>query len=294
MTLAFKPIGLADQASYQARLARCIDATSDYSFLNLWAWGPAYGLEWAWTDDLVFLRQTLPSTVFWAPVGDWQAVDWPKLFEGLPLSESPFIRVPEALARLWESIFKDRVVIFEERNQFDYLYKAEDLLQLKGNRYHKKKNLLRQFEKLYHYQYIPMASDMVEQAKVLQEDWCVWRDCDSDDQLAAENQAISRIFAAWGQLSGILGGCLRVDSRMAAYTIGERISADTLIVHFEKGSADIKGVYQAMNQKFLASAAGGLEWVNREQDLGDEGLRKSKESYHPARFLKKFRVEFHS
>jgi len=292
MTLTFKPIGLSDQASYQARLSRCPETTSDYSFLNLWSWAPAYGLEWACTDDLVFLRQNLPQTVYWAPVGDWRSVDWPMFFDAGLFSKSIFIRVPEPLVLLWQSIFGGRVIAPEDRNQFDYLYKTQDLIALKGNRYHKKKNLVRQFEKLYDYKYMPMTLDMVEQAKALQEDWCVWRDCDSDYQLAAENQAIARTLVRWEQLSGILGGCLLVDGRMAAYTIGERIFDDTLVIHFEKGSADIKGIYQAMNQKFLEHEAGNVAWVNREQDLGDEGLRKSKESYHPARFLKKYRVEF--
>ena len=292
MTLKFKPIDLANQALYQAHLLNCPQATSDYSFLNLWSWAPAYGLEWAWAEDLVCLRQSLPSTVFWAPVGDWQSADWPVFFKKFPLLKSALIRVPGPLARLWASIFGDRVVISEDRNQFDYLYKAEDLVLLKGNRYHKKKNLIRQFEKLYNYEYMPMTPDMVKQAKTLQEDWCMWRDCDSDDQLAAENQAIARTLAEWEHLSGVLGGCLLVDGRVAAYTIGERMSSDTIIVHFEKGGADYKGVYQAINRMFLAHEANGIEWVNREQDLGDEGLRKSKESYHPARFLKKYRVEF--
>ncbi|MFZ2632228.1 MAG: phosphatidylglycerol lysyltransferase domain-containing protein [Desulfosalsimonadaceae bacterium] len=292
MTLKFKPIGLPDQASYQAHLVRCPLATSDYSFLNLWAFAPAYGLEWAWADDLVCLRQSRPSTVFWAPVGDWQTADWPGFFKKFPLLKSALIRVPGPLARLWASIFGERVVISEDRNQFDYLYKAEDLILLKGNQYHKKKNLIRQFEKLYDYEYVPMTPDMVKQAKTLQEDWCMWRDCDSDDQLAAENQAIARTFAEWEHLSGVLGGCLLVDGRVAAYTIGERMSPDTMIVHFEKGGAAYKGVYQTINRLFLAHEANGIEWVNREQDLGDEGLRKSKESYHPARFLKKYRVEF--
>jgi hypothetical protein len=292
MVLAYKPIGLSDQAAYQARLARCPEATSDYSFLNLWAWAPAYGLEWAWTDDLVCPRQIWPKAAFWAPVGDWHSVDWPMFFDEGSFSKPVFIRVPEPLVLRWQSIFGDRVIISEDRDQFDYLYKAEDLIGLKGNRYHKKKNLVRQFEKLYNYQYVRMTPDMVEQAKALQEDWCVWRDCDSEDQLVAENQAIARTLVRWGYFSGVLGGCLLVDGRMAAYTIAERMFDDTLIVHFEKGNADIKGVYQAMNQKFLEHEAENITWVNREQDLGDEGLRKSKESYHPARFLKKYRVEF--
>lgn len=290
--MEFEPIRLADQVAYQSYLARCPALTSDYSFLNLWSWAPAYGLEWAVLDDLAWLRQSRSREAFWAPVGDWRTQDWPTLFHRYPLLQSGFLRVPEPLARVWKTVFGEWVSITEDRDQFDYLYSAADLIHLPGNRYHKKKNLIRQFEKSYDYEYVPMTPDMVGKAMALQENWCVWRNCDSDDQLDAENQAIARVMARWENLSGVLGGCLLVGGRMAAYTIGERISPDMMVVHFEKGTADIKGVYQAMNRLFLVHEANGAEWVNREQDLGDEGLRKAKESYHPARFLKKYRVSF--
>lgn len=292
MEAGFRPLRLVDQAPYQAFLARCPEATSDYSFLNLYAWAPAYGLEWAQAEGLAWIRQTRPFPALWAPVGAWRNADWAALAQRFSEMRSGVIRVPEPLARLWAEAFGGAVTMAEDRNQFDYVYRAEDLIVLPGNRYHKKKNLIRQFEKRYSFTYAPMTPALVEQAKALQEDWCVWRDCDSDDQLAAENEGISRILARWDRLSGVLGGCLLVDDRLVAYTIAERMTPDILVVHFEKGDAAFKGVYQVINQRFLAHEAQGAEWVNREQDLGDEGLRKAKDSYHPARFLKKYRVEF--
>jgi hypothetical protein len=74
--------------------------------------------------------------------------------------------------------------------------------------------------------------------------------------------------------------------------VGERLTPDMMVIHFEKGSDQYKGVYQAINQMFLEHQAAGIPWVNREQDIGDEGLRQAKLSYHPVRFLKKFRVSF--
>ena len=77
---------------------------------------------------------------------------------------------------------------------------------------------------------------------------------------------------------------------MAAYTVAEALTPDTLVIHFEKGDTQYKGIYQAINQMFLAHEADSYKWVNREQDLNDEGLRKAKLSYHPADFLRKYRV----
>ena len=81
-----------------------------------------------------------------------------------------------------------------------------------------------------------------------------------------------------------------VDGSMVAYTVAEALIRDMLLIHFEKGDTQYKGIYQAINQKFLANSAAGYTFVNREQDLNDEGLRKAKLSYHPEDYLRKFRV----
>jgi len=91
-------------------------------------------------------------------------------------------------------------------------------------------------------------------------------------------------------LTGLTGGALLVDDQMVAYTIAETLPDETLLIHFEKGNPDYKGVYQAINQMFLSRAEHPASIVNREQDLGDVGLRRAKLSYHPVDFLKKYRV----
>ncbi len=302
MDLEFKPISLSDQKIFQAYLSQCPQVTSDYSFVNVWGWAPAYDLQWAQTDELVWLRQKQPSLQYWSPVGNWKTVDWPRYFDRFPVLKSLIVRVPEPLARIWESVFGEMVSASPDRDQFDYIYDAQELATLKGNRFHKKRNLLYQFQKKYDYQYVEMVPEFVDAAMAMQNNWCTWRECDSDVQLANENQAIAKVLSHWEELDGIIGGCILVKNEMVAYTIGERLSNDTLVVHFEKGSTDYKGVYQAMNQMFVAHEASdlsdsadsepGITRVNREQDLGDTGLRKSKESYHPIELLKKYRVDF--
>ncbi|MDA3897611.1 MAG: phosphatidylglycerol lysyltransferase domain-containing protein [Desulfobacteraceae bacterium] len=296
MDLEFRPISLSDQTVFNQYLSQCPQKTSDYSFVNVWSWAAAYDLVWVQTDEFIWLRQNHPTLQYWAPIGNWQAVDWSRYFDRFPQFKSSMIRVPEQLARLWETIFKELVSAFPDRDQFDYIYDADELITLKGNRFHKKRNLLHQFQKKSDYQYVEMSSAFMDAAMAMQNSWCTWRECDSDIQLANENMAIAKVLSHWEELEGIVGGCILVQGAMVAYTIGEWLGDDSLVVHFEKGDTQYKGVYQAVNQMFVEHETSGLKKsikrVNREQDLGDAGLRRSKESYHPVEFLKKFRVDW--
>jgi len=290
MNLTFEPINLKKQIDYVQHLSTCPQVTSDCSFLNLWAWAEEYGLRWAWADGLVWIKQTLPDVVMWAPVGPWDKIDWQSKFDAQPNTRLTFIRVPNKLADIWSSFLGDSAVIEEERGHWDYLYSVADLVELQGKRYHKKKNLLNQFNRKYAHTYENLGTELIEHAMAMQADWCTWRDCESSDVLSAENRAVYRILRDWHQLDGTVGGAILVDGSMAAYTIAEVLSRDTLVVHFEKGDTEYKGVYQAINQKFLEHNAQIYSLVNREQDLSDEGLRKAKLSYHPVDFLRKYRV----
>jgi hypothetical protein len=294
MPLTFRPILLEDQQRYREHLTRCPQVTSDYSFVNLWGWAPEYGLELAWDAELVWIRQRLPEMVYWAPVGPWDGIDWSSRVAALGLqSTQPTLRrIPEALAEAWRAVWQDRIQVVETRSDWDYLYAVKELVELRGNRFHKKKNLLNQFLKNYDFVYTPLGPEIVREALEMQAQWCVWRDCESSETLAAENRAIERVLKAWQSLEGILGGALRVEKNMLAYTIAEALTEKMLVIHFEKGCSQAKGVYQAINQMFLAREGDGYTTVNREQDLGDAGLRKAKLSYHPTGYLKKFGVVF--
>lgn len=288
--LTFEPLSLDRQADYRRLFAQCPQAASDYSFLNLWAWAQEYGLCWAWEKDLVWIRQSRPEQLLWAPVGAWQAIDWRRRFEAADASRMRFTRVPEKLAERWRSIFGGQAAVAKQRGHWDYLYAAGELIDLKGNRFHKKKNLLNQFRKKYDYTYLPFGPQLVTRAMSMQADWCTWRDCESSQVLSAENRAIARILEKWERLEGAMGGAIMVGGSMVAYTVAEGLTPDTVLIHFEKADTDYKGAYQAINQMFLARAARKFSYVNREQDLDDEGLRKAKLSYFPVDFVRKYRL----
>ena len=288
MTLEFEPICLKRQKEYHEALDGCPQLmTSDFSFANVFGWAEHYGLEWAFHKGLCFIRQTRPETVYWAPIGPWERYDWrdcKAMQEG-----GSFIRVPEALTRLWSVAYGNKILIEENRDHWDYVYAVEELISLKGKKFHKKKNLLNQFKKSYDYRYEPMGPECVEEVLEMQDEWFKWyEENNPSEALEAENHAITRVLHNIDQIEGLTGATLRVDGKVIAYTVAEPLCEDSLVIHFEKGDIRFKGVYQAINQMFLENEGAEYTNVNREQDLGDPGLRKAKLSYNPSFFLKKF------
>jgi hypothetical protein len=288
---AFSAITLERQSEYRNLLAQCPFISSDYSFVNLWGWAAEYDLAWAWEAGLVWIHQQKPEETYWAPIGPWHAIDWPHVLTPPEQGGAAFVRVPEQLLSLWRQQQGIGLSVQDDRGQWDYLYDVQALVELKGNRFHKKKNLLNQFKNNYPFSYRPFEGALIEKALAMQQDWCTWRDCESVDALAAENKAIARVFDSWDRLVGLSGGAILVEDRMVAYVIAELLPDGTWLIHFEKGNPDYKGVYQAINQMFLAQVGHRASIVNREQDLGDDGLRKAKLSYQPFDFIKKYRVE---
>ena len=288
MQLTFHPLSLEKQADYKHLLNQCSQIASDYSFVNIWAWRDIYGLEWAWTDQAVWIRQQHPSLEYWAPVGPWGGIDWAQTIRRVFQDKTFFTRIPEQLTEVWAEQLGPAADLTPNRDHFDYIYSVEELINLKGNKFHKKKNLLRQFLRKYDSTYIHLNEEMIEKALTLQTEWCLWRDCEDSTTLEAENQAILNTFQDWKRLQDLFGGGLEVDGNMVAYSIAEPLDQQTLVIHFEKGCPQHKGVYQAVNQMFLANSGASYRFVNREQDLGDPGLRKAKESYNPVSYLKKF------
>ena len=290
MPLEFSPISLRYQERYLDLLSKCPQKTSDYSFANIYGWADEYGLEWGFEQDLVWLRQHKPQPCCWAPIGAWDKTEW----EGfLPfLGNEKFQRIPEELTRVWRKEFGERMVLSETRGQWDYLYLVRELIELRGNRFHKKKNLLNQFQRGYRAVYHELDMDCVERVLEMQHNWCTWKECADSDALEKENSAVERVLTDWDSIPGLMGGALEVEGEIVAYTVAEALTENTIVIHFEKGHAGYKGVYQAMNNLFLSNTATSFEYVNREQDLDDQGLRKAKLSYNPVRFLKKYSVRF--
>ncbi|MFP4326158.1 MAG: DUF2156 domain-containing protein [Desulfonatronovibrio sp.] len=286
--MKFTPVTMDLQQDYNQVLNHTSQTASDFSFANIYGWAEEYGLEIAFDQELAWIRQNNPEKLYWAPVGKWD-INWQKAISNLPESRK-IVRIPRQLALIWQDQLPD-MKIQSDRDHWDYLYSVPELIELKGNRFHRKKNLYNQFIKNYDYTYVELGRKDIEEVLALQTEWCLWKECEDSPALEAENKAIVRVLSRWEDLQGLFGGGIMVGSEMVAYTVAEALSDSTVVIHFEKGCPGHKGVYQAINKLFLENSAGGYELVNREQDLGDPGLKKAKESYNPVSYLKKYTAE---
>ncbi|KKY01181.1 MULTISPECIES: DUF2156 domain-containing protein [Paraclostridium] len=190
-----------------------------------------------------------------------------------------------------QSVYGDRFEYIEERNNFDYIYDGESLRTLAGRKNQKKRNHLNSFVKEY--------GDRVEYKKLEEADFdeCInllkeWsKDKEESIELDSEFKAIKRIFKNYEKLKETLKiSGIYIDSKLEAFSIGEMLNDNMAVIHVEKANADIRGLYPYINQQFLLNEFSDVEFVNREEDLGIEGLRKAKLSYHPVKFAEKYTV----
>jgi hypothetical protein len=174
------------------------------------------------------------------------------------------------------------------RDHFDYLYRTSDLIALKGSRYHAKRNHLSRFaQAAASARYARVSESNLHLCSEFQDRWCALRRCSEDLNLLGEWEAVREALANFPAL-GLTGGAFLIGGRVEAFALGELLNRDTVVVHIEKANPEIPGLYAAINQRYCREHWNGTEYVNREQDLGEPGLRKAKLSYHPARLVEKY------
>ena len=291
-TVDYEPLGLHHQQAYRTLWGRCAQRSSDQSFLVLWAWNETLGYQVAPGEDLLWIRQLRPDPVYLPPVGGWDREDWAsRLLEAVG-EEARFLCVPEALVRVWQDRLGGRIRVREDRDAFEYLHRVEELADLKGNRYMRKRNHINRFRRTHAYRYLPLEEGLIPRVAELQRIWCEERECRDRFLLWGEHRGILRVLEDWGRLEGLLGGALEVEGRLVAYTLGEDLGDRTLMIHFEKACPRVPDAYQVIHRDFLDRHRDRFDVVNREEDMGDPGIREAKMSYLPFDFLRKYQVEW--
>jgi hypothetical protein len=191
--------------------------------------------------------------------------------------------IPDSLLKPNIELFEQSgIEIVEDRDNFDYLYNRIDLAELSGKKFHKKRNLVNAFLNAYIPEVLPLTQERVPDAlKVLD----IWREGKGEiGDYIASKEALELF-----QTIGLVGNIYYIEGRPVGWCLGEPLAQNTMFaVHFEKGIDDYKGIYQYINQNFAASLPENFIHINREQDLGDEGLRQAKETYRPIGFVKKY------
>lgn len=291
--LHFTPLSEDQQSQYEELYNQCEEKSSDMIFSNLWAWNDKYNFEWAFADELCWIRYKQGETYVYAPpIGNWHRCNWQEIFsKNLPPCFE-MKRVPESLAMDLQFACPREMSMEEDRNNWEYIYSVSELASLNTYHLRNKRNQSNKFKQYYNYTYKKLATEHIKDVIKFQQLWLQQSEIKEYplSEIMAENKAILKVLNNWDKLSNhMFGGVLWVDNKIVAYTIGEIVDDKNLIIHFEKALFSYKGAYAAINRICLENM-GNYKFVNREQDLGYPGLRKVKLEYHPLRFVKKYNL----
>lgn len=288
--LEFRDIKIEDKDWIKELLSYSDYRGCEYTFGNNFIWSVPFGIKIARYKDF-YLVMSESEYFFPAGRGDFKEVTEELREtcrrEGKRLC---FGSAPKSGAEFLKENYKDGIEIYANSDFFDYCYNYDDLAYLIGKKFHSKRNFINRFmQNDWSYEAIS-ADNIADCEKVLEQ----WRDENSDN---ADPSMEQEIFATQKGLScfeqlGFCGGLLKVEGKPVAFTFGEGINSDTFDVHVEKALSDYDGTYPMINKEFVSHACAGYKYINREEDVGEENLRKAKLSYHPAFMEEKYRIIF--
>ena len=299
--IAFRDPEIGDRQWVEERFRASGNQGCEYSFSTLFLWSGAYQQQVAPMDGFVLerLRGKLGAGYLF-PAGSGplepvlSALEKDAAERGEPCRF--FCVTPEQAERL-EQLRPGQYAFQSDRDGWEYLYALDRLAGLGGKKLHGKRNHIRRFEESHpDWQVEQITMDNLAECAEMDLEWNRrYRSLDAAGEEAEartrldERHAMSRAFAHYEAL-GMDGLLLRTGGKVVAFTMGSPISADTFDVHFEKAYGEIQGAYPMINREFarwLQANRPGVRWLNREDDMGLEGLRKSKESYYPDRMVEK-------
>jgi hypothetical protein len=291
----FKPLELDDHGFIHEMLWGYTPRISEMTFTNLFIWRGHYGFQWAVYKDwlLIISREDVNSTYALQPAGPSSRKEAVLVLLEWLRDERNIVnpRIERADERcIAELGGMENLVIEPLRDHFDYVYRREDLVRLAGSKYRSKRNHINQLLRFYSFKYELLQEKHIDDCLTLQEKWCQMNRCEDDLDLLSEDEAIREILTHYSALQ-VQGAVIVIEGRVGAFTVGERLNDDTIVIHIEKADPDIPGLYPLINQQFCKNMRDDAVYINREQDLGIDGLRKAKLSYYPDHFVEKYRIK---
>jgi hypothetical protein len=284
----FEPIETGDRERLAELLRRFPQALSDYCVASLLAWAPVLGYRCAFVeaDTLLVVQDdgTRQQPVLLQPVGVF-----PTELQAELLGRARELPAPLSIESVSEEFlgrhpkFVAHFSVTAVRGRANYVYAASDLAELRGRRYSGKRNLIGQASLRYSWTVERLTAGSAEACREVGDDIASKRSIESAVTLEQETQALSRALSLLEPL-GLKGVLLRIDGRPAAFSIYDHLNPTAAVVLFERARRSEKGLYQVINQETARRiVAEGYELINREEDLGDRGLRNAKSSYYPIR-----------
>jgi hypothetical protein len=287
----FTPLTFELKDEMQPKLYLAADGVSEFTFAGLYMFRKRYRYRLSKLEDKTLIISGIQpphsegdgeKSFFMTPL----AAPGKGVLEELFKTHDFWKNIPESiLIPERERLEEWGIEISEDRDNFDYLYLRSDLADLPGKKYHKKRNLVAQFLKSYTHEEKPLTPELINDAVKILEVWREKKGNQSD--YIASMEALEHF-----RELNMMGLLFYIDGKPAGWCLGEPVARGSIFtVHFEKGIDDYKGIYQHINQAFAASLPESFTHINREQDLGDEGLRQAKMSYRPCGFVRKYRGE---
>lgn len=292
MFMRFEPVDITMKDMVERYTKSWKLESSEYTFTNLLMWGVGGRIRLAEENDtLYFLLHYGEDRYLFAPLtlnpaGDYQlaldsAAAWCRENGVDPLFKAISGPIKEAFDRCRGYALTD------DRDNYDYVYTMAELRDLSGKKLHAKRNHINQFMANYgdRYEYVPVTSSMLEECVQVYQEWLSGKDPDDADDL--ELCAIKIAMRHMKEL-GVVGGGIRIDGKLSAFTLGQRIDERAAVIHIEKADGGVVGLYTVINNLFIKNEFQDMEVINREEDMGMEGLRKAKLSYNPVYLIEKF------
>lgn len=303
--MEFKEITLQDKEWIRQLLGYSDNRATEFNFTVLYIWRDIMHSRVCRVGDYLVVRffpNGAPAPMYLFPSGRGTAEELKGVLESCMedarQNGHPFLMasVQNGHREILENLFPDRFTFEPNRDYFDYIYSAEDLTFLRGKKFQSKRNFVSRFKRQEGWSYEPLGKDNLKECAAMSISWCAKYGCGKDPSMASESCSVKNALQNFEQL-GLMGGLLRLNGEVVAFTIAEKTNSDTLLVHIEKAYGDIVGAYPAIANEFLRNSIVeegeqlSVKYINREDDAGDLGLREAKMQYHPLFLLEKYSVK---
>ena len=291
--LEFKTINLKYRDKFNELLLKTEYENSEFSFANIFIWSKAYDIQLCMKEEVIYISAVIPQTkkyVHFQPIfsdNSKLSMILDEIKKDIEFHGEVFCIA--AANKLFTDLIKERFPkykINEAREMYDYIYLTTDLSNLEGKKYRKKRTNINNFKNVFNYEYKKMDNDnKADCIKIFDK----WNENIKDDVLDEKNSILSAI-ENLDELE-LFGALIYIKDEPIAFTIAESFKEDTVLIHIEKAVPEYRSAYTIINQEFAErELLGKFKFINREEDMGIEGIKRAKLSYHPCKLVGKYDI----
>ena len=297
--LSFKSLTLEDKEIIEKYIDKSKLDSYEYLFSSLYMWRKLNNIKYAVIDDVLIIEKNEEGKgTFYAQLFGYNKDNLTNIIDELIKRNLEFTDRDYLFGDVGDEFVDDlkkytdfSIDLVEDIDDSEYIYNTQDLIELKGKKYHSKKNHVNSFLKTYSYDIKTINNENVKSNCMdLLHKWHEEVAVTVDKEMLMEIDAIKDLFRElhFFDLNSI---AIYVDGDLAGFAVGEKVNDRMALIHVERGEIAYKGIYAFLNKQFLVESFQDTEFVNRQEDTGNEGLRKAKKSYHPEKMIKKYLVK---